>query len=41
MLDENDRNKQRLRNQQEKERLDDLRAQQEYTKMLDKQEMDR
>ena len=41
MLEENDKNKQRMKAAQEKERLDDLRAQEEYTRMLDKQEADR
>ena len=41
MLEENDKNKERIRQQQEQERLDDLRAQEDYSKMLDKQEADR
>lgn len=41
MLEENDRNKQRIKAQQELERNEDLRAQQEYSRMLDKQEADR
>lgn len=41
MLEENDKNKERLRAQREKDRMDDLRAQDDYTRMLDKQENDR
>ena len=41
MLEENEKNKLRQKEQQDKERLDDLRAQEEYTRMLDKQEADR
>lgn len=41
MLLENERNKKRMLDQQERERLDDLKAQEDYTAMLDKQEQDR
>jgi hypothetical protein len=36
MLEENERNKMRQKEQEEKERVEDLRAQDDYTRMLDK-----
>ena len=41
MLEENEKQKNRMRQQEEKERLDDLRAQEQYAKMQDKMESDR
>lgn len=41
MLEENEVNKQKQREQKEKERLEDQRAQEEYARMLEKQEQDR
>ena len=41
MLAENDRQKQIAVKDKEKTRLEDVRAQDEYTRMLDKQEQDR
>lgn len=38
MLEENEKQKNRMREQEEKERLDDLRAQEQYAKMQDKME---
>ena len=35
MLEENERNKKRMMDIQEKERNDDLKAQEEYARMLD------
>lgn len=35
MLDDNERNKKRMQELSEKERLDDLKAQDDYTRMLD------
>lgn len=35
MLEENERNKKRMMDIQEKERIDDLKAQEEYARMLD------
>ena len=36
MLQENDRQKSKALGEKEKERLEDIRAQEEYTRMLDK-----
>ena len=41
MLTENDRQKAKTAVEKEKERLEDVRAQQEYARMLEKQELDR
>lgn len=41
MLSENDRQKAKAVVEKEKERQEDVRAQQEYTRMLEKQEQDR
>lgn len=41
MLEENENNKKKHKEAKEKERLDDLKAQAEYAKMLEKQEADR
>ena len=41
MLEENDRCKQQQVQEKERERQEDIRAQEEYTRMLDKQEKDR
>lgn len=41
MLEENERNKRRQKDDEENQRLEDLRAQEEYAKMLEKQEADR
>lgn len=41
MLQENEKAKQKQRVQEEKERLDDLAAQDAYAKMIEKQEADR
>ena len=41
MMTENDREKQKMMATQEKERLEDVHAQHEYARMLDKQEQDR
>lgn len=41
MLAENDRQKAKAAAEKEKERQEDIKAQQEYTRMLEKQEQDR
>jgi hypothetical protein len=41
MLTENERQKQIALSDKEKQRLEDIRAQEEYTRMLEKQEQDR
>lgn len=41
MLYENEMNKKRQKDDDEQKRLEDLKAQDEYSKMLEKQEMDR
>jgi hypothetical protein len=41
MLIENEKNQQKMKVEREKERLQDIRAQEEYTRMLEKQEQDR
>ena len=41
MLYENELNKKRQKDEEEQKRLEDLKAQEEYAKMLEKQEMDR
>ena len=41
MLEENEKQKSMMRQQEEKERIDDLRAQEQYAKMQDKMESDR
>ena len=41
MLLENDKNKVKLGAEKERERLEDIKAQKEYSKMLEKQEQDR
>ena len=41
MLEENESNKRRQRDEDERQRLADLKAQNEYSRMLDKQEADR
>ena len=41
MMQENEKDKQKALEQQERERLEDVKAQQEYTRMLEKQEQDR
>ena len=41
MLQENETNKKRQKDEEEHQRLLDLQAQEEYTRMLEKQEADR
>ena len=41
LLEENESNKRRQRDEDERQRLADLKAQNEYSRMLDKQEADR
>ena len=41
MLVENEANKRRQKEEEERQRLEDLKAQDEYSRMLDKQENDR
>lgn len=41
MLQENEQNKVRQKNEDEQKRLDDFKSQEEYSKMLEKQELDR
>lgn len=41
MLSENDKQKQKALQEKERQRLEDVRAQEEYTRMLEKQEQDR
>lgn len=41
MLLENEANKRRQKDEEERQRLEDLKAQDEYSRMLDKQENDR
>ena len=41
MLEENEANKRRQKSEEEVQRLQDLQAQDEYSKMLEKQENDR
>lgn len=41
MLTENEHNKRKQKEEEENQRLEDLRAQAEYTRMLEKQEHDR
>lgn len=38
MLVENEKNQQKIKIEKEKERLEDVKAQEEYSKMLEKQE---
>ena len=38
MLIENEKNQEKMRKEKEKERLEDVKAQNEYSKMLEKQE---
>lgn len=41
MLQENEKNKQRVKREEELQRLEDIKAQEEYTAMLEKQEADK
>ena len=41
MLQENEKNKQRVKHEEELQRLEDVKAQEEYTAMLEKQEADK
>ena len=41
MLQENEKNKQRVKAEEEFQRLEDIKAQEEYSAMLEKQEADK
>ena len=41
MMEENERNKAKQKEDEERQRIEDLKAQEEYTRMLEKQENDR
>lgn len=41
MMEENERNKAKQKEEEERQRIEDLKAQEEYTRMLEKQENDR